>query len=359
MEITIITVCYVILTVMACLFAYVYQRVQFPPELRRVAQKPLLTARVVNQRIISSCFSVPHAEYEIVTSLGREQKRCFRRFRDFHHFYTRMHSILPAGHPALENFPRKRMMMSLTAATIDERRRLLDAFLLNITSTNEGRAALGSFCDLPLTLAPGLPIEQAEMIAQAEVTVDSLIGHWTLEKEHQGVKIYSQRTQEGRKAFKSEVTLDASIDEIWEQVSDANTRKKWDKTIDEGNRIEAFGNTGHDVIQYVTGACAGGAVSSRHFVLRRRVMKSKTGIMCVVAADGNEESIPTKQGSVRVKTMSMRQRIELAEDGKSKLTEILSMEPGGNLPSWLVDNATAAELTTGGVALRSFFEKSR
>jgi len=359
METTIIAICVVILTALACFLAYLIQRTLEAPR-RRHSELPQLSARVVSHVILASCFGVPHTKYEIVTSLGKEKKRCYRRFADFYQFFTRMNSILPRGDPALENFPRKKMFTSLTATTIDDRRRQLDAFLLNISSTAEGRKALGSFCDLPLNLAPGLPIEQAELIAQAEVTVESLIGTWSLEKQNGDVKVFSQRTQEGRKAFKTEIILDATEEEVWNQISDSTVRMKWDKCIEKGSTVETYGTTGHDVIQYVTAAVGGGAVSSRHFVLRRRVSKRTSGIVCIVAADGNDESVPTEPGSVRVKHMSLRQVIEqTSESGKVKLTEILSMDPGGNLPAWLVDNATATELSNSGVALRDHLEKLR
>eukprot|EP00397_Hematodinium_sp_SG-2012_P024122 GEMP01025111.1.p1 GENE.GEMP01025111.1~~GEMP01025111.1.p1 ORF type:complete len:334 (+),score=68.01 GEMP01025111.1:155-1156(+) len=305
---------------------------------------PQLIAGVVSSSIVANCHRYPYAQYEITTKIGEERRYCARRYRDFFRFHTHLHSVLPTDHPALLfNFPPKCVLTSLATSTIERRQKDFNDFLQTLVDCPVGRQALGNFIDIPVKPISGLPREHSNIIANAEVTMGSLLGEWKLDRQQDGAVVSSQMTLEGRKAFKTTVKIAAPLELVWETISDCHRRMTWDRTIAQGSTLNTYHGTGHDVVQYITTPLAGGAVSSRHFVMRRKIEHEPGKIKCIIGADSSQSVMTTDPGSVRIESMAMAWEIETV--GTDTLfTQILALNPGGNLPAWLVDNTTGKEL---------------
>jgi len=317
------------------------------------------SVRIVGAEIIATCGQLPFTTYEIETKIGAKWKRCFRRYSDFYRLYSHLRTILP-NHVAACGFPEKKIFTSLKASTIKERKRQLDKFLDYLAQDREGWTVLQKMIDVPYCALESestvsttasesdgpdaLPADHLEVLENAETILTDLRKSWRLEQEEDGVCLLSQQTPNGT-AYRTVTNIASSMDVVWSCAADCQQRMVWDKSIVSASMVDVFSDGQNDIVSYKTSPLGGGAVSSRHFVLHRKIERNTREIRMLSGADPSELTINTYPKTVRIHAMSACTELREANDGTTNYIETVVLNPRVPLvPRSVVDSITGREM---------------
>ncbi len=157
--------------------------------------------------------------------------------------------------------------------------------------------------------------------------------NWQLKKEASGIKIYTRTIQGYKlKEFKGVATVDADLKEIEEALRDAKNHSEWLANCEESEILE---DRGDEMIVY--------SVTEAPFPLSDRdnvaeIIFKKNGSDLKVTLEGKPNYIPEKDDYVRVPFLSAYWLLEPLSDGKTQVTYQVHADPGGSVPTWLVNS---------------------
>ena len=157
---------------------------------------------------------------------------------------------------------------------------------------------------------------------------------WELKKDKDGIKVYV-RTKEGQKlkASKAEMIVDASPLRIVEVISDVPNYTDWTpktesakilKTIDENNF-------------YYKNIIKAPMVSYKDLIVKVNV--ATKGNTTTITMKGEPSFIKENENYVRMPSYSGVYKLTKLSNGKTNMELEYSADPGGELPSWLVNTA--------------------
>jgi hypothetical protein len=162
----------------------------------------------------------------------------------------------------------------------------------------------------------------------------SALEEWSLDKQGNGIEVYTRPVAgSGIKEFKGTAEVDADVEAIMGVLRDSAGFKNWFPNTTESKLLAREGNVSH---QYsVMGAPW--PVSNRDNVLRSEWTQDEaTGVVdiTIVAAP---DYYPVQEGRVRVRNANGTWKLEPSGAQKTRVTFTMHLDPGGGIPTWLIN----------------------
>ena len=159
---------------------------------------------------------------------------------------------------------------------------------------------------------------------------------WELAMDQEGIQVYTKEVEgSGMKATKSVLTIQAKKEEVEAVLRDVPNHKKWMNTITKSQLLEKVSE--NELYAYYL-ADAPWPVSNRDIVSHYKISEKPSGEI-TFDVENASDYVPEKEDIVRIKNATSAWRI-IPQAGKEiKLIYRYHAEPGGNVPSWLANQA--------------------
>jgi hypothetical protein len=158
---------------------------------------------------------------------------------------------------------------------------------------------------------------------------------WKLKADNDGIRVYSSMIPGSRiKAIKVEATFDATAQQLAGVVMDVNTAIEWVSHVKSAVLIK---RVSANELYYYSEVNLPWPVANRDFVAHLTV--SQDPDTKVVTIDGPAVSgyMPEKKGVVRITNSTGKWIITPVADNQVKVEYSIHVDPGGSIPSWLVN----------------------
>lgn len=159
---------------------------------------------------------------------------------------------------------------------------------------------------------------------------------WKLEKNSQGVKVYTRYVEGwGIKEFKAVVEVNCSIADAEAVLRDAKGRKEWMHNTLDTRDLE--GSSQNELFSYSV-VDAPWPVSDRDNVTKKVfTYPSKQQIIVKMSAAPNHT--PKVSGNVRIQKLQGEWRFTDLGNGKTEIIQQCLADAGGNIPDWLANSS--------------------
>jgi hypothetical protein len=164
---------------------------------------------------------------------------------------------------------------------------------------------------------------------------------WQLTKQKEGIQVYVRDNPNSPlKVFRGIITLsDTKLNPLVAVLEDVKAMPKLLHNCQSANTIKKDGNTSSTI--YVVTKMPW-PVKNRDSIVHSVMTQDKKTRKVLIKMQSRSKAVPLKKGMVRVQTLSgywefMPVIIAGKDSGKIKVTYELSLDPGGNLPKWMVN----------------------
>jgi hypothetical protein len=160
---------------------------------------------------------------------------------------------------------------------------------------------------------------------------------WVLQKYEEGIGVYLRKADNSNfKELKSVVHIKTSLSSIVAVLSDWESYPEWVYRCGSSSTVKILSDS--VLIHYQT-VLAPWPVDSRDFVVMVKLVQEAETKRIVQSSVALPDYIPRKDGFVRIKSFRASWTLTPLEDGFIKVEYQLLVDPGGNVPAWLVNLA--------------------
>ena len=164
---------------------------------------------------------------------------------------------------------------------------------------------------------------------------------WNLSKEEDGIQVYVRNTSGSAvKSFKGSMTVKTSLSSLVAVFDDAPSYPRWLHNCKSARTLKDVSD--HEAYNYVVTAMPW-PVANRDTIIHSQLTQNKSSKQVQVKLLAEPNYLKPKRGIVRIKTMVGRWVLTPVSKGKINVVYEMSVDPGGNIPKWLV-NAMAVDL---------------
>ncbi|MBV8389583.1 MAG: START domain-containing protein [Mucilaginibacter sp.] len=163
---------------------------------------------------------------------------------------------------------------------------------------------------------------------------------WKFITEKDGVKVYTSEVPGSKvKAVKVEALIDATESQLIAVLLDINTSTEWEYHVKSATLVKQVSPS---ELYYYCEVNLPWPVANRDFVAHISVTQDPNSKVVYMDGPTVPGFVPEKKGMIRIKNSTGKWVITPQESGQLKVEYSLHVDPGGNIPSWLV-NMFAAE----------------
>ncbi len=160
---------------------------------------------------------------------------------------------------------------------------------------------------------------------------------WQLKKFENGIAIYTRTAQNSKfKELKSITTVNCSLSSIVSLLNDWDTYPKWVYKCGKSVTLKKINNK--EVIHYQT-VIAPWPVENRDFVVNVKLQQNETTKTIVINSISIANYIPPILNHVRIQEFKASWTLIPLKNGSTEVIYQLLVNPGGNIPAWLVNLA--------------------
>ena len=170
-------------------------------------------------------------------------------------------------------------------------------------------------------------------------TITAIIAHsqydWKFSKEKDGIKVYESETKNSNlKAIKVECTIEGTYDKLISLLNNVSRHKEWVYN----NKISYVlkKNSDYD-LYYYTETSLPWPMSNRDAIIHLTMKRDSLDRFLQITGTGLPKNIPEKSGKVRVPRTSVSWYVTKPTATTLKIIYTFDADPGGSLPSWLVN----------------------
>ncbi len=162
---------------------------------------------------------------------------------------------------------------------------------------------------------------------------------WTLESNTNDIAVYT-RPFEGSdiNEFKGVATLNAGIEVLLALLQDVGAQTEWMERCLKSEIVEKI-NEFERIVYNVTDVPW--PFSDRDVVVKQNVKVDKKGRLIISFSSTNSELVPVNKNRIRMKTLKGEWIFELLDRNHTKVTYSIKTNPGGSLPAFMVNYASA------------------
>lgn len=160
--------------------------------------------------------------------------------------------------------------------------------------------------------------------------------NWKLSKNKDGIQVYQKDSKNsGFKSIKVECTLEGSFDKLIAIINNISHYKDWvynNKTTSLLKRISAY------EFYYYTEAYLPWPLDNRDAVMHTRITKDSLNRFIKINSVAVPNIVPLKGGKVRISRSDINWYVTKPSSNTIHIIYTFETDPGGNVPSWLVNS---------------------
>lgn len=159
---------------------------------------------------------------------------------------------------------------------------------------------------------------------------------WRTAREDDGVTVYVRDVPDSAyDESLARTTVEAPLETLVALVMDGASHHLWVDTVVESRVLESVAD--NDVFIY-SRSDAPWPVLDRDAVVRSRASQDPDSLVVTVETEGAPDRLPERDGLVRVPSIDVRWTFSPLEDGTVAVTYRAHNDPGGAIPTWLVNS---------------------
>lgn len=158
---------------------------------------------------------------------------------------------------------------------------------------------------------------------------------WTLVNNENWIQIYkSDMASSSYKRIKVECTIDGTIDKLVRILNDVNNYKTW---IYNTRNAYLLKKVNANEYYYYTETTLPWPMQNRDVVVHIKLQKDNINRTLNIIAFGEPDYMPQVSGKVRVPRSCNTWQVTVPEPNKLHIVYVFEADPGGHIPSWLVN----------------------
>jgi hypothetical protein len=160
---------------------------------------------------------------------------------------------------------------------------------------------------------------------------------WTLKKNEDGISVYSKKSSESDiRELKSVCTLKTSLKTIVAVINDWENYPDWVYRCGESKTLKKISDT--EGMHYQT-VLVPWPAQNRDFVVNIKLTQDeKTGVVTILSTC-KADYIPKAKDHVRITKLVASWTMIPLKEGTIEVINRIHVDPGGNIPAWLVNMA--------------------
>lgn len=158
---------------------------------------------------------------------------------------------------------------------------------------------------------------------------------WKLSSTKEGIEVYTKLPPHSSfKAIKTVLTVNAPLSNLAYVLMDVNKTVEWVYASKNCKTLKQYSST--DVVYY-SEVIVPWPASNRDFAIRITLSQDPRTRVITIVAENKPTFLPEIPGLVRIQESSGKWMITPLANGLSRIEYILQVNPGGNVPAWLVN----------------------
>lgn len=158
---------------------------------------------------------------------------------------------------------------------------------------------------------------------------------WVLKLDKEGIKVYTKNLDNSPyKAVKTVCTIDASLSKITAVLLDIDNCKDW---VYATKKCVTLKKLSQSELIYYSEIEIPWPVSNRDFIVLLKVSQDEKTKAVIVEGENRPAYIPENKNVVRIMRSYSKWIIEPMTNGQVRVEYILQVDPGGIVPSWLIN----------------------
>lgn len=159
--------------------------------------------------------------------------------------------------------------------------------------------------------------------------------NWELKVDKEGIKVYTKSADNSSlKSVKTVCTIDASLSRLTAVLLDIDRTIDW---VYATKKCSLLKQVSQSELIYYSEIDAPWPVSNRDFIVRLWAVQDEKTKVVSILAENKPSYLAEKDGIVRIKHSVSKWLIEPLPNGKVKVEYTLQVDPGGNIPVWLIN----------------------
>ncbi|WP_299875985.1 START domain-containing protein [uncultured Cocleimonas sp.] len=160
--------------------------------------------------------------------------------------------------------------------------------------------------------------------------------NWYLEKEEDNIQVFVAETKGSPlKSFRGVVTVNSSLNSVLSVIADASSYPRWLHNCKSAKTIKRIGET--EIYNHIVTNMPW-PVIDRDSVVQSIKTENKTTNQVTIKFVAKPAMIEKLPKTVRITKMNGLWELTPLDDGKLKILYQMSVDPGGNIPKWLVNS---------------------
>ncbi|MCB0661512.1 MAG: hypothetical protein KDC24_02135 [Saprospiraceae bacterium] len=166
------------------------------------------------------------------------------------------------------------------------------------------------------------------------LNLDAQTENWNLVTAQDNISVYTADAPNGYKTVKITATAEARLETFLSYLNDVNSYQKWVYKCGEAHKVKSI-EPGNFI--YYTRTEMPGMFSDRDLVVHsKQWLNQKDGIYHSESTACPRE-IPEENGIVRIQHFDSKWELKETPNGNLTINYIVSTDPGGSIPAWLVN----------------------
>lgn len=167
----------------------------------------------------------------------------------------------------------------------------------------------------------------------------SLFGYgqdnWKLKADKDGIFIFTRTFPDSKfKAIKVEVDLDATLTQLVAVIMDVNTGAEWVYSTKSSLLLKQVSAS---ELYYYSEVNVPWPAANRDFIAQLKVVQDPHSRVVTIYGPTFPDYLPVKKDIVRVRRSEGKWIVRPVAKGKIRVEYTLRLDPGGELPAWLVN----------------------
>ena len=180
---------------------------------------------------------------------------------------------------------------------------------------------------------------------------------WQLSKDEDGIQVHIRHNPASViKTFKGTMAINSRLSSLVAAIQDTQAYPRWLHNCKSARTIKTVGN--NQVYNYVVTGMPW-PVADRDSIVRSVLTQNKSNNQTIIKLTSEPNMLPLKQEMVRIQSLTGQWLLASLTKGDVSVTYEMSVDPGGNIPKWLV-NMMAVDLPFNTLQkLRSIVKEAR
>lgn len=164
---------------------------------------------------------------------------------------------------------------------------------------------------------------------------------WELAQDKNGIRVYTRSVDRSSfKEYRAVMNVNTSLSSLIALVDDISSCPDWIHTCEEGRLLKRV--SPEETYTYTINK-APWPVKDRDAVVRNAFTHDPENQSVTITITGVPDYIPGEKGLVRVKMIQGYWRFTPVENNMVQVVYQVHNDPGGNLPSWLVNSVVVSQ----------------